>query len=55
MKGRYSFDFAVPWALYRARFQSVADERASAASGTWVHGDAAFADFMITGTLAVQF
>jgi hypothetical protein len=55
MKGRYSFDFSVPYAVYRARFQSVADERASATSGTWVHGDAAFADFMFVGTFAVRF
>jgi hypothetical protein len=55
MKGRFSLDLSMPWAVYRARWRSVADERASAVSNTYVHGDAAFADYMIVGTLGVRF
>jgi hypothetical protein len=55
MKGRYSFDFSLPYALYRNRQTSVADSLASAASGTSVHGDAAFADYVITASFSVRF
>ena len=55
MKGRYTFDFSLPYSLYRNRQRSVADELASAASGTDVHGDAAFADYVITASFSVRF
>ncbi len=55
MRGPVSFNISVPWALYRDRQQSVADQRASAVSGTYINGDAAFADFALTGSLAIRF
>lgn len=53
--GRYTFNINVPFALYRNRERSVADQLASAASGTEVHGDAAFADYVVTAAFAVRF
>lgn len=57
MKGRYTFNLSVPFAAIRNRQQSVADSKASAVlnNGAEIHGDAAFADFAITASLAVRF
>ncbi len=55
MKGPVSLNLSVPWAVYRNRLQSLADKQASAVSGTYINGDAAFADFVLTGSLAVRF
>jgi hypothetical protein len=55
MKGRYTFNLAVPFALYRNRERSLADQAASVVSGKDVHGDAAFADYVVTASLAVRF
>jgi hypothetical protein len=55
MKGRYTFNLAVPFALYRNRERSVADQAAAAVAGKDVHGDAAFADYVVTASLAVRF
>ena len=54
-KGRYTFNVSAPYAVYRNRQQSLADKEASAVSGTYVAGDAAFADYVITASLAVRF
>ena len=55
MKGRYTFNVAVPFATYRNRERSLADQAASTVSGKDVHGDAAFADYVVTASLAVRF
>lgn len=55
MKGRYSANLTVPFALYRNRERSVADQKASGASGTNVHGDAAFADYVVTAAFSLRF
>ncbi|CAN5385887.1 hypothetical protein BH23VER1_BH23VER1_10900 [soil metagenome] len=44
-----------PIAVYRNRQRSVADERFSADTGTFRHGDAAFADFFITTSITRRF
>lgn len=55
MKGRYNLNLSIPFALYRNRERSLADQQASAASGTDVHGDAAFADYAVTLSFSVRF
>ncbi len=55
MKGRYTFNLAVPFALYRNRERSLADQAASVVAGRDIHGDAAFADYVVTASLAVRF
>ena len=55
MKGPVSVNVSVPVAVYRNRQQSVADKLATAASGKFVNGDAAFADYVVTGSVAVRF
>ena len=55
MKGRYNLNVSVPLALYRNRERSLADQKASATSGNDVHGDAAFADYVLTLSFAVRF
>lgn len=55
MKGRYTFNFAVPFATYRNRERSLADQQASVVAGKDVHGDAAFADYVVTASLSVRF
>ena len=54
-KGRFTFNVNVPFALYRNRERSVADMMAAAAKGSDVHGDAAFADYVVTAAIAVRF
>jgi hypothetical protein len=57
MKGRYTFNLSMPWAVVRNRQLSVADSRASAVlnNGTEIHGDAAFADFAVVASFSVRF
>ncbi len=55
LKGRYAFNLNVPFALYRNRERSVADQIASNVSGKDVHGDAAFADYVVTASFSVRF
>lgn len=44
-----------PIALMRDRTQSVPDERVTSITGTYTHGDAAFADYVINLGLSVKF
>jgi hypothetical protein len=63
MKGRYTFNVNIPFALYRNRERSLADQRASAyrlanpvaGQNPDVHGDAAFADYVVTASFSVRF
>lgn len=55
MKGRYNATLSVPFALYRNRERSIADQQAAAVSGSDVHGDAAFADYVVTLGFSVRF
>jgi hypothetical protein len=62
-RGRFTFNINVPFALYRNRERSLADEQASAyrvanpvaGQSTDVHGDAAFADYVVTTSISVRF
>ena len=62
-RGRFTFNVNVPFALYRNRERSLADGQASAyrvanpvaGQSTDVHGDAAFADYVVTTSLSVRF
>jgi hypothetical protein len=45
--GSYTLNLSAPYAVYRNRTRSVADRRQSAATGTFEHGDAAFADYLL--------
>lgn len=45
----------VPVAIARQRQRSVPDEQQSAATGRYTHGDAAFADYLIMGSIARRF
>jgi hypothetical protein len=49
------FSLYTPVALYRNRLQSVAEKQFSNAIGADVHGDASFADFLISFTLTRRF
>jgi len=55
MKNGWTFGVTTPVAVYRNRERSVADERFTATSGVYRHGDAAFADFIVTANIAKQF
>jgi hypothetical protein len=55
MKNGWNFGLTVPVALYRNRVRSVADERLFDFRGEYHHGDAAFADYVITANLSRQF
>ena len=64
MKGRYTFNLNVPFAFYRNREQSLADQQAQAyrranvsagQTNNDVHGDAAFADYVVTASFSVRF
>ena len=48
MTGSHSFGLNVPVALYRNRTQSMTDKETQALTGTPRHGDAAFADYLIS-------
>ncbi len=49
-----SFNIAVPFALKRNRTQSDSDKRRTAATGTHVQGDAAFADYLISFGMTIR-
>ncbi len=51
----WSFGVYAPVALYRNRERSVPDKQFTASSGTYRHGDAAFADYMIMMSLTKRF
>jgi hypothetical protein len=55
MHGRYTLNLAVPFAIYRNRERSLADQQAAAVKGSDVHGDAAFADYVVTASFSVRF
>ena len=55
MKGRYAFNVNIPVALIRNRERSLADQQAAALKGSDVHGDAAFADYVVTASFSVRF
>ena len=50
-----SFSMSVPYLVRRVRNQSYADKLASAERGTFVNGDAAFADYLIIGGFSRRF
>jgi hypothetical protein len=50
-----SFSFSFPYLVYRNRTQSYADKLASAARGTFVNGDAAFADYLFIAGFTKRF
>jgi hypothetical protein len=51
---KWNFSLTVPVALERNRVQSYTDKERSAARGTFVNGDAAFADYSINFNLAYR-
>jgi len=51
----WSFSLSAPVALYRNRERSVPDMQLAAATGTPQHGDAAFADFVLTFSVTKRF
>jgi hypothetical protein len=53
--GRHTFGINVPVALERNRTQSVLDKKRTEATGTYRHGDAAFADYLISLSYACRF
>lgn len=50
-----TFFATVPVAIKRDRIQSVADKARTAATGTYVHGDAAFADYLVNLGVSFRF
>ena len=54
-KGNWDMNLEVPIAVYRNRLKSVADRKLSALTGQDIHGDAAFADYLITASLSYNF
>lgn len=51
----FNFFAAVPVALSRNRLQSITDKESSVATGTFVQGDAAFADYAVNLGFTVKF
>lgn len=54
-RGPWLFSLSAPVAVYRNREQSLADMRWGADTGRDIHGDAAFADFLILANISRQF
>lgn len=54
-RGSWMFNVSTPVAVYRNREQSVPDKQQSAATGTYRHGDAAFADYLVLATISKRF
>ena len=54
-KNHLSVNFTLPVALIRNRTQSYEDKERSISSGMTVHGDAAFADYLVNLTVAYRF
>lgn len=48
VNNKHSFGMNVPIALYRNRTQSVVDKQRTAITGEYAHGDAAFADWLVS-------
>ncbi len=55
MHKKYNFYVSVPFALERNRTKSYADKLRSAATGSDIHGDAAFADYLVNAGFSVRF
>ena len=55
MRGPFTAVVTTPVAVYRNRQQSVADKRLGEDTGTYRHGDAAFADFTVNASVAWRF
>jgi hypothetical protein len=53
--GANSFNLTVPYALYRNRERSLADQRWTRDTGVFRHGDAAFADYFVTASYVRKF
>ncbi len=53
--GKNSFSFSFPYLVYRNRTQSYADKLATAESGTFRQGDAAFADYIFIAGFSKRF
>jgi len=53
--GKFGFFLTIPVALARNRTQSVTDKEYSAATGTFVRGDAAFADYSVNAGVSFKF
>ncbi len=53
--GRSSFSFSFPYLVYRNRTQSYADQLATAQTGTFQQGDAAFADYIFIAGFSKRF
>jgi hypothetical protein len=53
--GQHTFGLNVPVALARNRTQSVLDKKRTEATGTYQHGDAAFADYLVSLSYAYRF
>lgn len=54
MTKKWNFYISVPFSLERNRTKSYADKLRSAATGTDIHGDAAFADYLINAGFSVR-
>jgi hypothetical protein len=54
-KGNHTFGVNVPIALERNRTQSVLDKQRTEATGQYQHGDAAFADWLLSVSYAYRF
>jgi hypothetical protein len=54
MYGRHDFNVSVPVAVQRNRTQSVTDQENSETTGTYRHGDAAFADWLLNITWSIR-
>jgi hypothetical protein len=54
-KNHWFFNVSAPVAVYRNRQQSVADKRWTSDTGIHRHGDAAFADYVITASVSRRF
>jgi hypothetical protein len=55
MKGKTTFNFNMPIAVYRIRKQSVTDKEVQDATGVPRNGDAAFADYLISAGVTYRF
>jgi hypothetical protein len=55
VSGRHIFSLIVPVALERNRTQSVLDQRRTEVLGTYQHGDAAFADYLVSLSYSCRF
>lgn len=53
--GKSSFSISVPYLIYRNRTQSWADKQRTIDTGNLVHGDAAFADYILIGGFTKRF